>query len=57
MAILLNEKCIKEYLESSIIFWRKRRDCSEDEQVKTIAACYVDAFQTVMVSMFDELLN
>lgn len=46
----LNE--IKNYLDSCIVYWRKQRD----EEGCEFAKYYIDAFQSVRNSIFDELL-
>lgn len=49
---------IKEYLDACIRFWRKNRDDlgqKEFEERKCI--CYIDAFQSVRYSIFEELLS
>jgi hypothetical protein len=73
LTIPLNDIEIKEYLDSVIINWRKRKKESEDilkeirstewsrmagqyEEKILVASCYIDAFQSVRVSLFGELL-
>lgn len=43
---------MKAYLDNAIINWRKQRD----EENNDIAQYYIDAFQSVRVSVFGELL-
>jgi hypothetical protein len=65
------EKAIKEYLDNAIRRWRKKLAISCDstklepiayidvdglERDKLIARCYIDAFQSVRMSLFDEFL-
>jgi hypothetical protein len=50
--IPLTEKDVKKYLDESIYFWRQ---CFREGD-KT-AAYYIDAFQSVRVSLFGELLD
>jgi hypothetical protein len=54
--LLKTRKEIKEYLDNAIRSWRGRKDASKEEEEILIASCYVDAFQSVRVSIFDELL-
>lgn len=44
---------IKNYLDSCIVYWRKKRD----EESCEFAKYYIDAFQSVRNSIFDELLD
>lgn len=46
---------IKVYLDKAIVFWRRRREQSTSNDSKLMADCYIDAFQSVRVSIFDEL--
>jgi len=48
------EKDIKDYLDGAIRNWRKIRD--ESVVDSHIAPYYVDAFQSVRVSLFGEML-
>jgi len=48
---------LKEYLDNAIINWREKRDNAETEKESLIASCYVDAFQSVRVSILGELLE
>jgi len=49
------EKDVKEYLDNAIMCWRKERDdMSKSKEERLIAICYIDAFQSVRMSLFDE---
>lgn len=48
--IPFEEEAVKGYLDECILFWRKRVGNVEE------AKYYVDAFQSVRVSLFGELL-
>ena len=48
------EKDVKAYLDECIIFWRKKGYAASGEPV--MSAHYVDAFQSVRMSLFGELL-
>jgi len=53
-----NETEIKEYLDSCIKHWRKKKKESEEESEDSLVAmCYIDAFQSVRMSLFSELLE
>lgn len=50
-----------EYLDDAITRWRKERDkfSANDRPIaqgRRMAACYVDAYQSVRMSVFGELL-
>ena len=47
----MNLEEIKEYLDKSIDYWRKKRDYENSE----IAKYYIDAYQSVRISIFNEL--
>ena len=67
--IPFEEEEIKAYLDCAIRFWRKKKeeankkfdiigvvDSAEENCDVLIAGCYVDAFQSVRMSLFGELL-
>ncbi len=64
--IPFKEIAVKDYLDSAIKIWRQRREESikgsvtgkvpNGEEEALIASCYVDAYQSVRVSIFGELL-
>lgn len=65
-----NPDAIKEYLDNAITKWRTKREESkkgylqallrteeiEFDKELLISSCYIDAFQSVRVSLFGELL-
>ena len=51
--INFDEESIKKYLDNCIKFWRKERDEKNSEDAKY----YIDAFQSVRISIFGELLK
>jgi len=56
--IELTEKSIKEYLDKAIRLWRQRREeAAKDSEDELVARCYIDAFQSVRTSLFNELLK
>ena len=56
--IELTESAIKKYLDKAIKLWRQRREeAVKDSEDELVAKCYVDAFQSVRTSLFDELLE
>ncbi len=48
-----NEEVIKGYLDNAIKIWRHKRDKESCEYAKY----YIDAFQSVRLSIFGELLE
>lgn len=53
--IALNETDIKAFLDERIQYWRRVRDNYKNiEHFR--AQCYIDAFQSVRTSLFDEFL-
>ena len=50
--IPFEEEEIKAYLDKAICSWRKTRDSKTDE----MAVYYIDAFQSVRMTLFGELL-
>jgi len=60
-----NKNDVMIYLDSCIEYWRKEKKSFEEnmddgfwsmERNKIIAVCYIDAYQSVRVSLFGELL-
>jgi len=54
------EEDVKGYLDECIIFWRQKRGTnigSDNIPEFNMAVCYVDAFQSVRMSLFGELLS
>ena len=49
--IPFTKKEIKKYIDQCIIFWRKKRDNENCEYAKY----YIDAYQSVRTSIFNEL--
>lgn len=60
--IPFTEEHVKEYLDTAIRKWRKRKvearmlSVGPDNIATTISECYVDAFQSVRTTLFGELL-
>ena len=50
------EERLRKYLDMAIRNWRKRKEEAVDELEEHTAACYIDAFQSVRVSILGELL-
>jgi len=50
--IPFNEDAVKEYLDKCIQFWRAKRGGLDND----MAIYYVDAYQSVRISLFGELL-
>jgi hypothetical protein len=55
--IPFTEEHIKSYLDGAIRLWRERKSKAEHpNNQRLIADCYVDAFQSVRMTLFGELL-
>lgn len=57
--VQFTEKDVKAYLDECVVFWRKKRDnplIKEQSRIR-MAEHYVDAFQSVRMSLFGELLS
>ncbi len=55
--VKLKEKDIKAYLENCIKHWRSRKTEAElrnDANFLLMCACYIDAFQSVRISLFGD---
>lgn len=50
----MDAETMLKYLDEAIEYWRDKRDDSEEYE---FAHCYIDAFQSVRVSLFGELLE
>ena len=57
-AVEFTPEAVTAYLDQAIRFWRKRRDEQVDKTHITAihATCYVDAYQSVRMSLFGRLL-
>lgn len=49
------EKDIKEYLDKAIKHWKIEKIYAMEGQERLIASCYIDAFQSVRMTLFGEL--
>jgi hypothetical protein len=47
---------LQEYLDEAIRSWRRRKDKANSDEGMLIARCYIDAFQSVRVSVFGSTL-
>lgn len=47
---------IKDYLDEAIVYWRDVRDTGSGDEAE-MAPFYIDAFQSVRMSIFGELLS
>lgn len=52
-AIPFTEEEVKKYLDNCIRFWRERRNAEKDK----LAGYYIDAYQSVRISIFGKLLE
>ncbi len=54
------EISVVAYLNTSIVWWRKKRDDAPDtpagEKLRLMATHYIDAYQSVRVSLFGDRL-
>ena len=55
MKIEFTPEAVKSYLDKCILFWMKQKDRHVDVDSKSIY--YIDAFQSVRVSLFGEMLD
>jgi len=52
-----NKDAVKEYLDGCIRHWRKKGEEAEKETPEKLnAICYIDAFQSVRISLFGKIL-
>ena len=49
-------EAIQEYLDMAVRVWREKRDGAETDVKREMVVHYVDAFQSVRISIFGELL-
>jgi len=49
------EKNVKDYLDSCIVIWRDKRDnMKNSKEDRLMAVYYIDAYQSVRMSLFNE---
>ena len=48
---------VRDYLDKAITIWRKKRDLAPGEYERLMAVHYIDAFQSVRVSLLGSLLE
>ena len=51
------EKDVKNYLDKAIKAWRIKKIEAVSDEYKMLSGCYIDAFQSVRISLFGELLE
>lgn len=54
--IRFTKQNVKNYIDECILFWRKVRD-NENDPNSMFAVYYIDAYQSVRVSLFGRLLS
>jgi hypothetical protein len=54
--ITFNKEEVMDYLDTAITRWRERKIESKEWEDILIASCYIDAFQSVRMSLFGEFL-
>lgn len=50
------EEELREYLDKAIRRWREVLKDSKDEKNKLVAKCYIDAYQSVRLSILGKIL-
>jgi hypothetical protein len=56
LTVPLEPEPIRRYLSTAIIHWRRVRDTAATEEGRLKAECYVDAFQSMHISLLGELV-
>ena len=56
-SVEFTKEAVTEYLDGCILHWRDRRDTAGTTEDRNMAACYVDAFQSVRSSLIGEELS
>lgn len=55
--VKFTKKDVREYLETTIRFWRNYRDNAVNRDHKVMATYYVDAYQSVHMSLFGKTME
>jgi len=61
--VVFKKREVREYLDGLIMFWRNSRDEEiedleeEEKYLKEISKYYIDAYQTVRLSLFGKMLE
>jgi len=56
--IPFKEKDVKNYLDINIANWRKKKNEADISNfTRDLSICYIDAFQTVRIALFGEMLK
>jgi len=55
--IPFEERAVRAYLDRVIVHWRERREFAKEEETKLQAIYYIDAYQSMRISLFGELLR
>ena len=50
------QDAIKEHIDQCIVYWRKKKINAVNSEDVLVATCYVDAYQSMRTSIFNELL-
>lgn len=53
----MTEEDVREYLDTAIRYWRKVKVTTDNEEVEIIAGYYIDAYQSVRVSLLGKPLG
>ncbi len=56
VTVPFDQASVLAHLDSAIKDWRVKRDGTDNSDAKTLATHYVDAYQSVRISLFGELL-
>ena len=56
--IPFQKKEVQDYLDRCIKYWRNQKEQSEDDTIfDVVSSCYIDAYQSVRISLFGETLK
>lgn len=50
-------KKLMRFLDDCIDYWRRKKEISKTKQDKLITECYIDAYQSVKISIFGKQEN
>lgn len=56
LRVPLNEKAVKEHLDSRIRYWREQRDKAQEDRMHLYATIYTDAYQSLRETLIGSAL-